>query len=110
MKVVIRYILFPIILLMLFNFLEYGFSWARWDQLFYPILLTSLTVIIFFKTRLRKFFLLSALFLLGVMVLTYLLGQLDLANLIGSFSFALLIIVASSYIPKFIKEGFIEKF
>ncbi|TSC87770.1 MAG: hypothetical protein G01um10147_456 [Microgenomates group bacterium Gr01-1014_7] len=110
MRLLIKFLILPLILMSFFNFLEYGFEWNRPDQFIYPIVLTLVTLIIFFVSKLRKLFLSLSLSILFLMIFLYLLNELNLANIIGSFGFALLLIVISSYIPQIIKEGFVEKF
>lgn len=103
-------ILIPFLLIILFNFLEYGFKWNEAEQFIYPIILMIITLIVFYFSKLRKLFLISSFCILLVMVLLYLTNKLDLANIVGSFGFALLLIVVSAYLPELMKKGFIEKF
>ena len=109
-KLIIRFIILPVILTILFNFLEYGFSWDRADKFILPILLASVTVINFFVPRTRVYFLMLSFVLLAIMVGLYLIDQLTLSTNIGSFGFAVLILVVISYIPELLKKGYIEKF
>lgn len=103
-------IFIPFLLIILFNFLEYGFEWNRIDQFIYPIVLTLITLIIFFVSKLRKLFLISSFLILLVMIFLYLLDELNLANIIGSFGFALLLIAVASYTPQIVRKGFVEKY
>lgn len=103
-------ILIPFLLIILFNFLEYGFKWDRTEQFIYPIILMIITVTVFYVSKLRKLFLISSFCILMLMILLYLTNNLDLANIIGSFGFALLLIVVSAYLPELTKKGFVEKF
>lgn len=103
-------ILIPFFLIILFNFLEYGFKWNKAEQFIYPIILMIVTLVVFYVSKLRKLFLISSLCILLVMVLLYLTNKLDLANIVGSFGFTLLLIVISAYLPQIIKKGFVERF
>lgn len=103
-------ILTPFLLIILFNFLEYGFKWDKAEQFIYPIILMIITLTVFYVSKLRKLFLISSFCILMLMILLYLTNNLDLANIVGSFGFALLLIVVSAYIPELTKKGFIEKF
>ena len=64
-KLVIK-ILSPFFLIVLFNFLEYGFKWNRIDQFVYPLVLMLVTLLIFFIPKLRKLFLISGYILLDL--------------------------------------------
>lgn len=103
-------IFIPFLLIILFNFLEYGFKWDKAEQFIYPIILMIVTLIVFYVSKLRKLFLISSLCILLIMILLYLLNELNLANIVGSFGFVLLLIVISAYLPQLIKKGFVEKF
>lgn len=103
-------ILITFFLIILFNFLEYGFKWNKAEQFIYPIILMIITLIVFYVSKLRKLFLISSLCILLLMIILYLLNELNWANIVGSFGFALLLIVISAYLPQLIKKGFVEKF
>lgn len=103
-------IFIPFFLIILFNFLEYGFKWDRAEQFIYPIILMTITLTVFYVSKLRRLFLIAAFCILLVMVLLYLTNKLDLANIVGSFGFTLLLIVISAYLPELMKNGFVEKF
>lgn len=109
-RLLIKFLILPLILVGFFNFLEYGLKWNRVDHFIYPIILMLITLIIFFIPKLRKLFLFLSFFILLIMILLYLFDELNLANIVGSFGFAVLLIVVSAYIPQFIKKGFVEKF
>lgn len=103
-------ILIPFFLIILFNFLEFGFKWNKAEQFIYPIILMIITLTVFHVPKLRKLFLISSFCILLAMILLYLINKLDLANIVGSFGFALLLIVISAYLPELMKKGFLEKF
>lgn len=103
-------IFIPFLLIILFNFLEYGFKWDKTEQFIYPIILMIITLTVFYVSKLRRLFLIASVCILLVMVLLYLTNKLDLANIVGSFGFTLLLIVVSAYLPELTKKGFIEKF
>ena len=106
----LKKILTALFLVVLFNFLEYGFVWNRIDQFVYPIILMIITLTVYYILSLRKIFFFFSFVLLLFMVLLYLLNELNLANIVGSFGFSLLLITLSTYLPQIIKRGFIEKF
>ena len=110
LKIIIKFLILPIIFTILFNFLEYGFSWDRVDKFILPALLALVATINFFIVRARAYFLILSFVLLAVMVVLYLIDQLALSTNVGSFGFAVLIIIVISYIPELIKKGYIEKF
>ncbi len=97
-------------LIILFNFLEYGFKWDRAEQFIYPIILMIVTLTVFYVSKLRKLFLISSFLILLVMIFLYLLDELNPANIVGSFGFALLLIVVASYLPQIVRKGFVEKY
>lgn len=107
--VIIKFIILPIILVVIFNALEYGLVWDKADKFLYPAILTAASMMNFFIPNLRKFSLCIAFSALALMVVLYLSDHLNLANVLGSFGFALLLIVILSLSPQFIKKGYIEK-
>ena len=109
-KIILKFIILPIILVVTFNMFEYGFVWDKVDKFLYPIVLTAVSMIIFFIPRVRRFSLMIAFGMLILMVLLYLSNNPNLANIIGSFGFALLLIVISSLFPQLIKKGYIEQY
>lgn len=109
-KVLIKYLVLPPLLIFFFNLLEYGFQWNRAEKFIYSLVLTVFTFAIVLRPKLKKYFLFLSLVALLLMVFIYLTGEIFIANIIGSFGFALLIIVISFYIPQIIKAGYVEKF
>lgn len=109
-KVLTKFLVLPLFLIVFFNFLEYGLKWNRVDKFLYPIILMVLTLVIFLKPKLRKFFLVGSLAVLLIMIFLYLVSEVNLANIVGSFGLALLIIVVTSYIGQLVKMGYIEKY
>lgn len=109
-KFIMKFIILPVFLTTVFNFLEYGLIWDRFIKFLYPMTLSGLFIINMYVPKLRRFSLALAYGLLILMILLYLVGQLNLSNLIGSFGFALLLIVIFCYMPQIIKKGFLEKF
>lgn len=109
-KVLTKFFILPLFLLVFFNFSEYGFKWNRPEKFIYPVILMILTLVIFLKTKLRKFFLILSLVILLMMIFLYLVDEINMANIVGSFGFVLLIIVVTSYMSQIVKSGFIEKF
>lgn len=106
----LKRILTAFFLVVLFNFLEYGFVWNRIEQFIYPIILMIITLTVYYVSKLRKIFFIFSFSLLLFMVLLYLLNELNLANIVGSFGFSLLLITVASYLPQIFRKGFVEEF
>ena len=106
----LKRILTAFFLVILFNFLEYGFVWNRIDQFVYPIILMIITLTAYNVLSLRKMFFIFSFSLLFIMVLLYLLNELNLANTVGSFGFSLFLITVAVYLPQIFRKGFIEEF
>mgnify|MGYP001584557629 FL=1 len=109
-KIILKFIILPIILVVAFNMFEYGFVWDKVDKFLYPFVLAAVSMIIFFIPGVRRFFLMIAFGMLILMVLLYLSNNPNLSNFIGSFGFALLLIVILSLLPQLIQKGQIEKY
>lgn len=109
-KFLIRFIILPVILIIAFNFLEYGLVWDKIYKFLYPMLLTVIFIINIEIPKLRRFFLYLAYGLLILMIFLYLVDLLNLADIIGSSGTTILIITLFTYLPQIIKVGFIEKF
>lgn len=108
MNTFLKLTVLPIILYIMFNFLEYGGVWDGWNQFVYPAILTVISLMIILKSNFRKLFLILALSLIGFMVVFYLFNEMNFANLIGSLGLAILVIVFASYIPDLLRKGYIE--
>lgn len=109
-KVLTKFLILPLFLVVFFNLSEYGFKWNRADKLIYPVILMMLTLVAFLKPKLRKFLLIGSLVILLLMIFLYLADEVNMANTVGSFGFALLIIVVISYMSQIVRMGYIEKF
>lgn len=105
----LKFIILPVILFLVFNFLEYGLSWNGADKFLIPGLLTAISIISFFISKFRKLLLILSVILLTLMVLFYLIDKLTLSNRVGSFGFALFVILIISYLPILVRKGYIEK-
>lgn len=92
---------------LLFNYLEFGWSWDQQFKFLYSFSLSCVSATVILKPNLRSLFLKASLILLAIMVLFYLTNQLGAANILGSFGFAILLVVVCSYMPNLIKEGHI---
>ena len=108
-KIILKFIILPIILVVTFNMFEYGLVWDKVDKFLYPTLLTAASMMNFFIPKTRRFSLGIAFGMLILMVVLYLSNNLNLSNIIGSFGFALLLIVILSLFPQLIKKGYIER-
>lgn len=108
-KIILKFIILPIILVVTFNMFEYGLVWDKVDKFLYPIVLTVSSMMNFFIPKTRRFSLGIAFGMLILMVVLYLSNNLNLSNIIGSFGFALLLIVILSLFPQLIKKGYIER-
>lgn len=109
-RVLTKFFILPLFLLVFFNFSEYGLKWNRPEEFIYPVILMILTLVTFLKSKLRKFFLILSLLILLMMIFLYLVDEINMANIVGSFGLALLIIIVISYTPQIVKSGFVEKF
>lgn len=94
----------------IFTILDTGIEVNQLALLIQPIIFALCAVITIFFINLRKVILITSLTLLSLMIFTYLLNLLDKSNWIGSLGFGMLVIVALSYLPNLIKEGFIHKY
>ncbi len=110
LKVIIRFIILPVCLVIVFNFLEYGLIWDKVSEFLYPILLTAIFIVNMQVSKLRRLSLALAYGMLILMIFLYLANQLDISNIIGSAGFAILIITLLTYLPELIKKGYLEKF
>ena len=109
-KVLTKFLILPLFLVVFFNLSEYGFKWNRIDKFIYPVFLMMLTLVTFLNPKLRKFLLTGSLVVLLLMIFLYLVDEVNMANIVGSFGFALLIIVVTSYMTQIVKMGYIDKF
>lgn len=109
-KFTIKFIILPVFLTVVFNFLEYGLIWNKFYKFLYPIILTTIFIINMQLSKLRRLSLALAYGMLTLMILLYLVNQLNLSNIIGSAGFAILIITLLTYLPEMIKKGYLEKF
>jgi len=109
-KFTIKFIILPVFLTIVFNFLEYGLIWDRANKFLYPMLLAAIFIANMQVSKLRRFSLALAYGMLILMIFLYLVNQLNLSNIIGSAGFAVLIITLLTYLPELIKKGYLEKF
>lgn len=109
MNQVVKFAILPIVLTIIFNFLEYGLIWDRADKFIYPILLALATILNFYQPILRRYCLILSISLLVLMSLLYLIGQQGLSSLAGSIGLALFVTLVISYFPAILKRGYIER-
>ena len=107
-KFTIKFIILPVFLTIVFNFIEYGLSWDRFYKFLYPMVLTSIFIINMQASKLRRFSFALAYGMLILMIFLYLVDQLNLSNIIGSAGFAILIITLLTYLPELIKNGYLK--
>lgn len=108
-KPLINYFILPIILAVIFNFLEYGLVWDRYYKFLYPIGLAIFFTLNLSIPKFRKFSLILSFSMLLLMIMLYLFGELNLSNIVGSAGIAALLIVLVNYLPEFLKKGYLEK-
>lgn len=99
-----------IILTIVFILLYSGGEVARIDQIFSPFIFALTAVTSVLIPHARKILLVTSLSLLSAMILTYLLNMIDVANWLGSLGFGIILVVSVTYLPQFIKKGYIEKY
>lgn len=108
MKYLWAMIIFPVSLV-IFMILEYGRITIVGSEIIQPLIFTLVVEVIYLR-KYRLPILLFSLAMLFLMVILYLFNYLLTANWIGSLGFGMLLLIISSYLPEFIKNGFIEKF
>lgn len=99
-----------VILTVIFTLLNLGGEVNQINQIFSPVVFAISGVGSVLIPTARRIFLIISLGLLSVMVFTYLLNMVDIANWMGSLGFGMLLVISCTYLPQFIKRGFIEKF
>ncbi len=109
-KFFIKFIVLPVCLIIVFNFLEYGLIWNKIYNFLYPMLLTVISITNMQFPKFRRLSMVLAFTMLILMFFLYLMDQLSLSNIIGSSGIAILIITLFTYLPQIIKKGFVEKF
>ncbi len=109
-KFIIKFIILPVFLTIVFNLLEYGLIWDKYYNFLYPMILTAVFITNMQVPRLRRFWLALAYGVLFLMVLLYLTDHINLSNNIGSAGFAILIITVLTYLPELINKGHLDKF
>ena len=102
-------IFITIFLTFLFTFLNDG-EINQLGQIFQPFIFALTFSVGFFLPSLRKLFLTIAISLLALMIFIYFFNLLDISNWIGSLGYGMLLMVTFTYLPEFIKKGYIEKF
>ena len=102
-------IFITIFLTFLFTFLNDG-KISQFGQIFQPFIFALTFSVGIFLPSLRKLFLTIAISLLALMIFIYFFNLLDISNWIGSLGYGMLLMVTFTYLPEFIKKGYIEKF
>lgn len=113
MNTIKKIILVPILIATftyIFIVLNTGGKINQISELIQPLIFASSVVIGIFFPKFRINIIQCALILLLMMVFTYLFNMIELSNWIGSLGFGLLFITVLSYLPQFIKQGYVEKF
>lgn len=108
-----KIILTPILIIIstcIFLVLDNGGDTTQTSLIIQPILFgISFTISILFSS-LRKYLMILSVILLSFMILIYLFQRLDISNWLGSLGFGMLFVTVLSYLPQFIKRGYIEKY
>ena len=108
-KKLILIILITILLTFLFTLLNDG-EISQFGQIFQPLIFALTFSLCIFLSFLKKFFLIMSLSLLSLMVFVYFFNLLEISNWLGSLGYGMLLMVTFSYLPEFVKKGYIEKF
>lgn len=107
MKKVIKRITLSLFVFGFFLILNSGFKFDPWDSLFQTLFFTLMTLLLIFKTWLKKVFVILSAILLVIMVVFFILDFIDIANFFGSLGFGIFIISSLFYLPKLLKYGYI---
>lgn len=113
MKIVVKVILVPILIVVLtyiFTLLNLGVSINQVSQVIQPLIFAFSVVICIFSPKYKKNIIQLSLGLLLFMIFTYLFNLADISNWVGALGFGMLFIAVFSYLPQLIKKGYIEKF
>ena len=108
-KIIFISIIF-IISFLLFIYLDDGFDIQAIKQIIQPLFFAFAFTSSVLFANLRRYLLVSSCSLLAILILFYLLQMLEIADWIGRMGFGILFITIFSYLPQFIKRGYIEKF
>ncbi len=106
-------IFMPIILVLfflLFTTLDSGGDYSHIDLLIQPGIFAMILTLSIFYARFRKYFVVAAVILQAILVITYLLQMWEVSNWFGSLGFGILLISVFSYIVMLIKKGRIDRF
>lgn len=109
-KRVILIAIFSMVSFIIFVMLDNGVNVKRIDQLIQPLIFTFTFIIGIFFHSASRYLLGVSIFLLSLMIFTYLFASLDISNWIGSLGFGILLVVSCTYLPQFIKKGYIDKY
>lgn len=108
-KIIIAPIL-TIIFTFIFHLLSFELETNSVNRIIQPLIFSITLVIGILFSTFRKVVIIISLILLLLMILTYLFNILDFSNWLGSLGFGMLFITIMTYLPEFIKKGYIEKF
>lgn len=107
-KIIIALILF-VIAVFVFTVLDVGMNVDQINQLVQPLFFAATFTLSVLFANFRKYLLISSALLLILLVITYILQMLVISDWVGRLGFGILFIVIFSYLPQFIKKGFLEK-
>ena len=83
---------------------------SQFGQISQPFIFALTFSLCIFLSFLKKLFLIISLGLLSLMVFVYFFNLLEISNWLGSLGYGMLLMITFSYLPEFVKKGYIEKF
>lgn len=108
-KKVIKLLLILVLVLPVLFFLNTGFYADSPWKTFQTIGFSAVFSISLVWPVLRKYFLILSAVLLIIMAVVFIFGELLWAEISGSSGFGLILLLLLSYIPQFVKKGYIER-
>lgn len=104
-----RFIFLLLLITPVLLFLNTGFLGVPFWRMFQTIAFSLVFSSILVWPQVKKYAFLASGFFIVIMVAFFIAGQIESAELLGSSSFGILILVLISYLPQFIKKGYVEK-
>lgn len=105
----IKFFLLLIISIPIMFFLNLGFSLNPQWKIFQVMIFSVTLAVIIILHKAKQVILITALFLIIVMVFLYILNFIEWAEMAGSTGVGFIIITILSYLPQLIKLGYIKK-
>lgn len=109
MKKLLKFTFIFILVLPLISFLQTGLNIGINLSTFLAIFFSLIFTLSLFFRGIRQYILIISAMMVAGMAPFVILNQMDLANLLGSTGIGLILLLLLSYLPDFIKKGYIEK-